>query len=63
LPGETRVSSPFWPGTSTWPRSSARAALPGTTIIAAIHDRTLGHLLVPADAIVRLAAGRVLRVL
>jgi ATP-binding cassette subfamily C protein CydC len=39
-----------------------RSALPGTTIIAAIHDRTLHHLLVPADATVRLAAGRVLRV-
>jgi ATP-binding cassette subfamily C protein CydC len=38
------------------------AALPGTTIIAAIHDRTLDHLRVPADATVRLAAGRVLRV-
>ena len=39
-----------------------RSALPGTTIIAAIHDRTLDHLPVPADATVRLAAGRVLRV-
>ena len=38
-----------------------RAALPGTTIIAAIHDRTPDHLPVPADATVRLAAGRVLR--
>ena len=37
-----------------------RSALPGTTIIAAVHDRT-GHLQVPADATVRLAAGRVLR--
>jgi ATP-binding cassette subfamily C protein CydC len=37
-----------------------RSALPGTTIIAAIHDRT-GHLQVPADATVQLAAGRVLR--
>ncbi|HEY3652281.1 MAG TPA: ATP-binding cassette domain-containing protein, partial [Streptosporangiaceae bacterium] len=36
-----------------------RSALPGTTIIAAIHDRTLDHLPVPADAAVRLAAGRV----
>jgi ATP-binding cassette, subfamily C, bacterial CydC len=36
-----------------------RSALPGTTIIAAIHDRTLDHLPVPADATVRLAAGRV----
>jgi ATP-binding cassette, subfamily C, bacterial CydC len=36
-----------------------RSALPGTTIIAAIHDRTLNHLPVPADATVRLAAGRV----
>jgi ATP-binding cassette subfamily C protein CydC len=35
-----------------------RSALPGTTIIAAIHDRTLDHLPVPADATVRLAAGR-----
>jgi ATP-binding cassette subfamily C protein CydC len=39
-----------------------RSALPGTTIIAAIHDRTLNHLPVPADATIRLAAGRVLRV-
>jgi ABC-type transport system involved in cytochrome bd biosynthesis fused ATPase/permease subunit len=39
-----------------------RSALPGTTIIAAIHDRTLDRLPVPADATVRLAAGRVLRV-
>jgi len=39
-----------------------RSALPGTTIIAAIHDRTFDHLPVPADATVRLAAGRVLRV-
>jgi ATP-binding cassette, subfamily C, bacterial CydC len=38
-----------------------RSALPGTTIIAAIHDRTLDHLPVPADATIRLAAGRVLR--
>jgi ABC-type transport system involved in cytochrome bd biosynthesis fused ATPase/permease subunit len=37
-----------------------RSALPGTTIIAAIHDRTLDHVPVPADATVRLAAGRVL---
>jgi ATP-binding cassette subfamily C protein CydC len=39
-----------------------RSALPGTTIIAAIHDRTLDHLPVPTDVTVRLAAGRVLRV-
>jgi ATP-binding cassette subfamily C protein CydC len=39
-----------------------RSALPGTTIIAAIHDRTLDHLPVAADATVRLAAGRILRV-
>jgi ATP-binding cassette subfamily C protein CydC len=39
-----------------------RSALPGTTIIAAIHDRTLHHLPVPADATVRLAAGRLLQV-
>jgi ATP-binding cassette subfamily C protein CydC len=37
-----------------------RSALPGTTIIAAVHDRT-GHLQAPADATVRLSAGRVLR--
>jgi len=37
-----------------------RSALPGTTIVAAIHDRTLDHLPVPADATIRLAAGRVL---
>jgi ATP-binding cassette subfamily C protein CydC len=36
-----------------------RSALPGTTIVAAIHDRTLDHLPLPADATVRLAAGRV----
>jgi ATP-binding cassette subfamily C protein CydC len=38
---------------------SLRSALPGTTIVAAIHDRTLDHLPVPADRTVRLAAGRV----
>jgi ATP-binding cassette subfamily C protein CydC len=38
-----------------------RSALPGTTVIAAIHDRTLNHLAVPADATVRLAAGRVVQ--
>jgi hypothetical protein len=38
-----------------------RSALPGTTIIAAIHDRTLDHVPMPADATVRLAAGRVHR--
>jgi len=31
-------------------------------VSAAIHDRTFDHLPVPADATVRLAAGRVLRV-
>ena len=36
-----------------------RSALPGSTIIAAIHDRTLDHVPMPADAMVRLAAGRV----
>ena len=41
--------------------ANLRSALPGSTIIAAIHDRTLDHLPVPADATVRLAAGRVLR--
>ena len=39
-----------------------RSALPGTTIIAAIHDRTLDHVPMPADAMVRLAAGHVHRV-
>jgi ATP-binding cassette subfamily C protein CydC len=39
-----------------------RSALPGATIIAAIHDRTLNHPPVPADATVRLAAGRVVQV-
>jgi ATP-binding cassette, subfamily C, bacterial CydC len=39
-----------------------RSALPRATIIAAIHDRTLDHLPVLADATVRLTAGRVLRV-
>ena len=38
-----------------------RSALPGTTIIAAIHDRTLDHLPVPASATIQLAAGRILR--
>jgi ATP-binding cassette subfamily C protein CydC len=38
-----------------------RSALPGTTIIAAIHDRTLDHLPVPADATIRLATGRILQ--
>jgi hypothetical protein len=45
---------------------TSRSALPGTTTtttIAAIHDRTLDHLPVPADATVRLAAGRVRRVI
>jgi ATP-binding cassette, subfamily C, bacterial CydC len=36
-----------------------RSALPGTTVIAAIHDRMLDHLPLPADAISRLTAGRV----
>lgn len=36
-----------------------RSALPGATIIAAIHDRTLDHVPMPGDAMVRLAAGRV----
>jgi hypothetical protein len=36
--------------------------VPGSTIIAAIHDRTPNHLPVPADATVRLAAGRVVGV-
>ena len=39
-----------------------RAALPATTIVAAVHDHTLDHLLVTADVTVRLAAGRVLQV-
>jgi ATP-binding cassette subfamily C protein CydC len=39
--------------------ANLRSALPGTTIVAAIHDRTTDHLPVPADAVVRLAAGRV----
>ena len=39
-----------------------RSALPGTTIVAAIHDRTLDHLPIPTEATVQLAAGRVLRV-
>ncbi len=42
--------------------ANLRSALPGTTIIAAIHDRTSDYLPVPADATVRLAAGRVLGV-
>jgi ATP-binding cassette subfamily C protein CydC len=40
--------------------ASLRSALPGTTIIAAIHDRMLDHLPVPADATVRVAGGRIL---
>jgi hypothetical protein len=39
-----------------------RSALPDTTIIAAVHDRMLDHLPVPAEATVRLPAGRVLEV-
>jgi len=39
-----------------------RAALPGTTIVAAVHDRMLDHLPTPADVTVRLAAGRILHV-
>jgi ATP-binding cassette subfamily C protein CydC len=39
--------------------ANLRSALPGTTIVAAIHDRTMDHLPRPADATVRLAAGRV----
>jgi hypothetical protein len=35
-------------------------AFPGTTVIAAIHDRALDHLPVAADATIRLTAGRVL---
>jgi ATP-binding cassette subfamily C protein CydC len=37
-----------------------RTALPGTTVVAAIHDRTLDHVPWPADVTIRLAAGRVL---
>jgi ATP-binding cassette subfamily C protein CydC len=36
-----------------------RSALPGTTVVAAIHDRTGDHLPAAADSVVRLAAGRV----
>jgi ATP-binding cassette subfamily C protein CydC len=39
-----------------------RSALPGTTIVAAVHDRMLEHLPVRVDATVRLAAGRALRI-
>jgi ABC-type transport system involved in cytochrome bd biosynthesis fused ATPase/permease subunit len=39
-----------------------RSALPRTTIIAAIHDRTLDHLPVLADATVLPDAGRIVRV-
>jgi ABC-type transport system involved in cytochrome bd biosynthesis fused ATPase/permease subunit len=42
--------------------ANLRSAVPGSTIIAAIHDRTPNHLPVPADATVRLAAGRVVGV-
>jgi ATP-binding cassette, subfamily C, bacterial CydC len=37
-----------------------RSALPASTIVAAIHDRTSNHLPVPADAVIRLAAGQVI---
>lgn len=36
-----------------------RSALPGSTIVAAIHDRTSDHPPAPVDVVVRLAAGRV----
>jgi ATP-binding cassette subfamily C protein CydC len=39
-----------------------RSSLPGTTLVAAVHDRMLDHVPVPADATVRLGAGQVLRV-
>ena len=39
--------------------ANLRSALPGTTIVAAIHDRTTDHLPVPADAMIRLAAGQI----
>ena len=48
-----------YPETARALLANLRSALPGTTIVAAIHDRTLDHLPVPADATVRLAAGRV----
>jgi ATP-binding cassette subfamily C protein CydC len=35
-----------------------RSALPGTTIVAAVHDRMLDHLPIPADATIRLTGGR-----
>ena len=35
-----------------------RSALPGTTVIAAIHDRNPDHLPAPAGITLRLAAGR-----
>jgi ATP-binding cassette subfamily C protein CydC len=38
-----------------------RSALPGTTIVATIHDRTLDYFSVPADVMIRLDAGRVRR--
>jgi cytochrome bd ubiquinol oxidase subunit I len=50
--GEGRVSK----------RVTFVSACLATTIVATIHDRTLSHLPVPADATVRLAAGRVLQV-
>ena len=41
--------------------SCAASALPDTTIVAAIHDRTLDHFSVPADVMIHLVAGRVRR--
>jgi ATP-binding cassette, subfamily C, bacterial CydC len=38
-----------------------RSALPDSTIVAAIHDRTSDHLPAPVDVVVRLAAGRVIQ--
>ena len=46
-------------GTARTLLANLRSALPGTTIVAAIHDRTLDHLPVPADVTIRLDAGRV----
>jgi ATP-binding cassette subfamily C protein CydC len=47
-------------GTARTLLANLRSALPGSTIVAAIHDRTLDHLPAPPDVTVTLAAGRVL---
>jgi ATP-binding cassette subfamily C protein CydC len=38
--------------------ANLRAALPGTTIVAAVHGRNAGHLTVPADRVIQLRDGQ-----